>query len=241
VNADLRASLIAAGTAAVLSSLIGLIAGVGLLALVLRALIGGLFFGAAVYGLILLAKRFLPGLLSASEGDETPAFQGPEPSRGARVDIVLPGEGLEPIGQGEGGGGSFGRAAGALDGGMSAEEASLLEPDGLVSETEAAIPPSAGRASSEEGASSGILGSSQAGQQASDSGHRPSSNFEDLDVLPDLEGFTDTFAASEFGAKAAEARPAATSSQASSGSRDGMDPAALAQAVRTILKRDQKG
>jgi hypothetical protein len=68
----------------------------------------------------------------------------------------------------------------------------------------------------------------------------------DLDVLPDLEGFTDSFAASEFGAgeSVSERESPAFSNRAAAGSRSGsgdMDPATLAQAVRTILKRDRKG
>ena len=82
-----------------------------------------------------------------------------------------------------------------------------------------------------------------------DKGRRPSAGFDDLDVLPDLEGFSDSFTASEFASggsssTASQGGASYAGSASSSGSRqgqEGLDPAMLAQAVRTILKRDQKG
>jgi len=75
---------------------------------------------------------------------------------------------------------------------------------------------------------------------------RSSGGLEDLDVLPDLEGFSDSFAAPGYGASdtASEGSAALPPGRAASGRQTdtaGLDPAALAQAVRTILKRDTKG
>jgi hypothetical protein len=73
--------------------------------------------------------------------------------------------------------------------------------------------------------------------------------FDDLDVLPDLEGFSDSFAAPEFRDPGPSGdaptggdfvRPSGKSGLRTAGGED-LDPVALAQAVRTILKRDQKG
>jgi len=60
VEKDLRASLVAACAAAALSALVGIIAGVGFPILFLRALIGGLLLGAAVFGGISLLRRAVP-------------------------------------------------------------------------------------------------------------------------------------------------------------------------------------
>jgi hypothetical protein len=78
---------------------------------------------------------------------------------------------------------------------------------------------------------------------------RRSVGFDDLDILPDLDGFSDSFTASEFAAGGASGERTDSSrpvlpegpSSARQGPASGMDPASLAQAVRTILKRDQKG
>ena len=71
-------------------------------------------------------------------------------------------------------------------------------------------------------------------------------SFGDLDVLPDLEGFTDTFAAAEYGVTnmASEKEGPVPAGRAAPGKRSDvsdLDPATLAQAVRTILKKDRKG
>ncbi len=252
MDKDLRASLVAAGSAAALSALVGLIAGVGFFTLLLRALFGALLIGAAVYGGILLLRNMLPGLLSAPEADEDfDPLRSDEPEKGANIDIVLPGEAVTseafagvdethgygpidrsdlmarsaPLGRGP--------AESFLDEEASelspVEDASLLDADGIEHEGPPAIPSGAGP----------------------EKGRRSSAGFDDLDVLPDLEGFSDSFTASEFasgGSSASGSKPAGygggMAAMASNGPRsgqEGLDPAALAQAVRTILKRDQKG
>ena len=62
MDTELRASLVAAGAAAALSALVGLVSRVGFFVLAGRALIGGLLFGALVYGAVRLARSSLPGL-----------------------------------------------------------------------------------------------------------------------------------------------------------------------------------
>jgi hypothetical protein len=244
VDKDLRASLVAAGSAAALSALVGAFAGVGILTLFLRAIVGAVLIGAAVYGAVTLLRSLLPGLLP--EGEKADDFAmprgGDEPEKGANVDIVLPGEtmGTEsyveadeisdyvPIGRPGAGSAKSRAAAEALLDPEATElypvdETSLLDAEGgdAVAAMPAASSPSQGR--------------------------RPSVGFDDLDVLPDLEGFSDSFTASEFnsgGSSAANGQQKSYGVQGSSGSRsgqEGLDPASLAQAVRTILKRDQKG
>lgn len=249
MDKDLRVSLVAAGSAVTLSALVGLVAGVGFLTLVFRASIGGFFIGAAVYGGVLLLRSLVPGLVhGGEEAVDVDALSGDEPEKGSLVDIVLPGEAPSPE--------SFAdeedRSAASARRPMvraspvpfstgrdyenpardeeaaelsPIDEPSLLDPEFGDAEAAAAMPVGANL----------------------DKGRRPSAGFEDLDVLPDLEGFSDSFTASEFssgGSSAANSPSKSYASQGSSGSRlgqEGLDPASLAQAVRTILKRDQKG
>ncbi len=245
MDKDLRASLVAAGAATALSALVGVIAGVGFLTLVARALLGGLALGATTYGVLFLLRATVPGILSpADPAAESETSAGEDALRGTNVDIVLPGEAVSPE--------SFlgadaspryfadpaiakesGASALAQESGLGEDEASdlspvddasLLEPEELVGGSAAAIPSGAGF----------------------ERDRRPSPGFEDLDVLPDLEGFSDSFTASEFssGGSSSESGPKGRGSQAGSTARpgqEGLDPASLAKAVRTILKRDQKG
>jgi hypothetical protein len=238
VDKDLRVSLVAAGAASALSALVGLIAGVGFLTLLFRALVGGIVIGGAAFGVILLLKQAMPGLLEGG-GDSLDEAIGGESAKGANLDIVLPGEGptaeafapegeegegfatLESLGPGP----RRGEAAEEDAADMSpVDGASLLEPEGPAGEAAAlpAVPPP-------------------------ERDRTASPGFDELDVLPDLEGFSDSFTASEFssGGSASESAQqqvhAGHVGSASRSGQDGFDPASLAKAVRTILKRDQKG
>lgn len=251
MDKDLRASLVAAGAAVALSALVGVIAGIGILILFFRALACGVFVGAAAYGAILLLRQTVPEVVAPpTESDE-----GVDLEMGGNVDIVLPSEGPVLEAESDVGLPSSLEAADdeesslepaplqapprqvfprpkrkietegeALSASEAAEldDASLLEPEARGGEAVAAIP-----------------------ANASSSGDKP--GFEDLDVLPDLDGFSDSFTASEFASGGSPSsgsdRPAPRSggSASSRAGQEGMDPASLAQAVRTILKRDQKG
>jgi uncharacterized membrane protein YgcG len=230
VEKDLRASLAAAGAAAALSALVGIIAGIGFFVLILRAIVCGLVLGAAVYGGSILIQRLAPGMLDIDgEAREAVASEPPGPLElGANVDIVLPEEPIETdalLSDVEPAAAAISLESAVEPGFI--EEASLLEPEIESAAAPTAIPPHA----------------------AAERTLRPSSDFDELDVLPDLDGFSDSFTASEFASGGSSAErpdrsPSVSSGGGSSGSRagqEGLDPATLAQAVRTILKRDQKG
>jgi hypothetical protein len=251
VEKNLRASLVAAGAATVLSALVGVIAGVGFFTLFIRAVVCGIFIGAIVYGAILLLQKTVPGILTQDQ-DPTPseAYGGDDILRGANVDIVLPGEeassqsfvsGEEsrrdradalPFGDRAPVLAAFTAKRGSesiLGGEEAADlspiaEASLLEPEGLGSDADAALPSEFG---AERGAGS-------------------SGGIDDLDVLPDLESYSDSFNASEFasGGSSSNSGSKGNGGHGASATRpgqEGLDPVSIAQAVRTILKRDQKG
>ena len=256
---DLRASVIAAVAAAALSALIGIFAGVGFLILLLRALACGLVVGTAVYGCIILLRNMVPEVLNPIVGPGEPfepdeRFPGSGEVRGSRtaevsqlganLDIVLPGDDSEPDFLAPGAdafvpeplsGVSAPRQApvhvhpafssAAPSSVEELDEASLLEPE-AGTESEPAIPANAALERDRRGA-----------------------GVDDLDILPDLDAFSDSFTASEFAAGGVSGErpeaPRPAFSEGSSSARQvpasGMDPASLAQAVRTILKRDQKG
>ena len=236
MNTDLRASLIASGAAALLSAFVGALSSVAFLPLVLRALIGGLVIGGLVYGGFFLARRFMPELFE--EGAEEASQDS---GLGSSVNIVLPAEGP----------------------GSEGERVDLISPEPTV----AASP-------SESSATLETLSSSEAKGQPpvddaifegeslldgpeeaspAESADSPAlfdsslrEGLDDLDVLPDLDSLSDSFADNPSPARtedADERRGAygSASSKASASGAAGSDPALLAQAVRTLLKRDQKG
>jgi hypothetical protein len=229
VDADLRASLYVAGAAAATSIVIGAFAGVLFLPLIVRALIGGSLVGALVFGAFALIRRFLPGLLpgqsqDAEATDSVFSSGEGESTAGSRVDIVLPGGDLERssdlAAEGSPVGGVEEVRAGIEDiDAENAEEISLIDAEEPAGRESAAvsIPPAPSHASS------------------------MTESLEDLDVLPDLDGFTDSFAAAEFSSSGGVLPSAKAEEQSSPRVSDGLDPATLAKAVRTILKRDQKG
>ena len=261
MDTDLRASLIASGAAAILSILVGAISGVGFLAIVLRALAGGIVFGAIVYGALVLFRRFLPELFSSAAGSEDA-----EPMVGGAVDIVLPGEGPEP-----------GPEAGleAIDMGTQPAEApaamgfEAAPAAGAQAERPARaavppVPPRARRSSAfvaEESEAEDVtpyLGESLidsdgaeetvaedlplAGQAQQAPLARSSEGLDDLDVLPDLESLSDGFGSSMGGGGMPVAHDVSEPDNRprEGGRRGDADPAMLAQAVRTLLKRDQE-
>jgi len=245
MESDLRVSLIAGATASALSALVGLFSRVGILALLFRALIMGLFIGGLAFGAFLLIRRFLPELFLADGGsagaldgdDLDPGImdEGP-PLRGSAVDIVLDDEG---VGEGQG---IDSETSFPLAGRRSAEP-----------EEEPSVLPLIGGAEEELEEAEAVDAEPVAAMQTP---RPPSPSFgalpgrvaegvDDLDVLPDLETLTGSFADS-----VPSSVSYATGGDASgdSGPRrptgkgaDGADPAALALAVRTLLKRDQKG
>ena len=80
---NIKISVIAAGSAFVLSFIVGLFSGIGIVVLLLRALIFAALFFALSFLVFWLIAQFVPELLNASE-DEL-GF----PSSGSRVDISL--------------------------------------------------------------------------------------------------------------------------------------------------------
>jgi len=205
--------------------------------LLLRALLSGLGFAFLFFGSLWLLKRFLPDLF-----DETarPQDLNADGSLGSVVDIVLPGgeedrldaathaDGLRASNDAP----SFmpGISAQSVESGELAREVADLRADALVSSDPA------------DSASQGSIAP------------RPSVALDELDTLPDLDGFSDSFSDGQPGGSvpsdASGGSPAGDASRfmgvsdsmPTAGSPDrGKDPVVLAKAVQTLLRRDQKG
>jgi hypothetical protein len=234
VDADLRASLFVALGAVLLSALVGVAAGVAAGWLVVRALIFGIVMGGAALGIAKLARSFLPGLIpeGSGAGGEQAFPSGPADAQaGSRVDIVLPGGEVE---------------VDSLDADDGVEEAELAEearPEADGAEPRRAEEPGIAEGGSPAAGAASAAPAMPSARMGSDRDARSAEGADDLDVLPDLDGFTDSFAAAEFSSSggAPAAARAAPEDSASSRTSDALDPASLAKAVRTILKRDQKG
>ena len=125
---DWRVSTIAAGSAFLLSVLVGVIGNVSFGVLILRAVVAGIIFGAGAVGILILVDRFIPELRSAA----TP----PDATAGGSVDIVVEGDDdlPGPVGSEEGPPAEDGGALGPdeMEASTSAPEGS----DGVLEEAE---------------------------------------------------------------------------------------------------------
>lgn len=228
MDTDLRASLYVALSLAVLSLLIGALAGVLFLPLITRAFIGGSLVGGIVYGALFLIRHYLPGLLpdhsqDARGSDSAFTADEGEPTTGSRVDIVLPGGDVEQ-------GSEFTTDQSSAKGGDEIQS----DIDGVDDDDVEEIRLIDTQDGEEEGAAVPVPPTPTHSASSMES-------LDDLDVLPDLDGFTDSFAAAEFSSSGAALPSSRAEEQSSPRVSDGLDPATLAKAVRTILKRDQKG
>lgn len=229
MDSSLRASAFAGLGAFLLSTIIAVFSRVPFGVLLLRALLSGVAFSALFYGAQFVLRRFLPELFE--EGRAAAANQG----AGSIVDIVIPGGEDElhdatRVVEAE--------AAAMPYAGSSAAPAAVLGVNEL--EREVADLRSDQLVSSDPGQVSGNDGIGLA--------PRPSVALDELDSLPDLDGLSDAFADSTTagsGGSSAVSQIGVSESMPTAGGPSikdgGQDPAVLAKAVQTLLRRDQKG
>lgn len=87
-----------------------------------------------------------------------------------------------------------------------------------------------------------LLPEAESADGNTDSVIRPSVSLDELDTLPDMDNLSNTFSTdAELGASQVSEESVAGTGSWSSGSSSAGDPAVLAKAVQTLLKRDQKG
>lgn len=212
--------------ASLLSVISGVVGRVGLGTLLLRAPLAGLLFAAFILGIELVVRRFLPELLSTDEAS----------GLGSQVDIVVEGEEGDVLPQESS---SSGRAAsesleseggeGAREQDSSADddwdeqenlEESLVQEVQEVRRDEVEPEPSSEQSESPEAV---------AGMEGSDAAQP-----DELDELPDVAKFAEDFASND----SAGLVGGVGDSRTDSGSGDGKDPAMIARALQTMLKRD---
>jgi hypothetical protein len=232
VDSSLRASAFAGLGAFLLSIIIAVFSRVPFLVLLLRALVSGLGFFALFYGAQFVLKRFLPELF-----DESMAARS-SPVTGTLVDIVIPGGDDSPH-----------------EGARLVVDEPMVSPHIESTGAPASPAPVLGVNEIEREVadlrSDQLLASDPGG--ASENGNiglapHPSVALDELDSLPDLDGLSDAFAdsttpvsgngdvANQIGVS--ESMPTASGPSTKDG---GQDPALLAKAVQTLLRRDQKG
>lgn len=237
MDSSLRASAFAGLGAFMLSCLIALLARVPFGVLLVRALLSGLAFGAFVYGALMVLQRFMPELLDGTTMKESEASE-----LGSVVDIVVPGGEYEHAGSERPAAAAYGEAIvpaeqgprEVIDSGELEREVADLRTEGLVASDPLAF--------EQPGSEPERGGSAMA--------PRPSVGLDELDTLPDLEGFSDSFSSGSAGdldrSDGSDDRAigpmGVSDSMPTAGSPDsGQDPVVLAKAVQTLLRRDQKG
>jgi hypothetical protein len=221
VSADIRVMIIAAACASVLSVLTGLISQVAFWSLVLRALLSGVGFAALAAGALFLAHKFMPEIFGEDSAPEPFVAPAPEPEH--RLNIVLPGDG----------------ESGVEEAPAEVENLSSSTPEpGNVGDAELR---DFDREAEEIGTDTLVPQDATEVEEQPKTPARPPAAFEDLDVLPDLDGLSDSFTAAANEDIDAGSPPERDPISTTGASRDGVDAATMAQAVRTLLKRDQKG
>ena len=218
---------IAAGIAFILSIILGLFGGVGFLALILRAIIFAAVFFALSCFIFWLLAQFVPELLSG--GDDDLGF----PAAGSRVDISL----------GDGG----------ITGAFPTDSSDLVDDIGGRPSTPkkaASLPldQEDGAGYNANGEAAGDLKDAGGGMAFGASYGGMSGRKGSGDTLPDMdslagsvpESAADMVNAGDIGFDSFEPRRPKSSSRKSEMAGD-FDPKELAQAIQTVLRKDEKG
>ncbi|MFW6312990.1 MAG: hypothetical protein ACOC2N_03815, partial [Spirochaetota bacterium] len=217
MNLDWRTGAVAAAAALILSLLAGIVGGVSFGALLFRAIMGAVVFGAGAIGISILIDRYLPELKTAV--DETSGGI-PDDSPGGRVDITVD------------------------DSSDPAVESSFMLEDGdeddfvpgiAADEVHAGVDAGAADAGDEidEGDEDEVAELEEAGDadEEQDSGGSASESVPETGSahsLPDIEGFSGSFAEAPSEVEEVEGAQ-----------RSGEDPGIMARAIRTVLKREE--
>ena len=233
---DLKPGIIASAVAFTLSFLIGLVSGAGFLILLIRALVFAVTFFALALLASYLLRSFMPELISGGESMESDqGLDSDEPlidragfAPGAHVDVSI-GDSeeeddlapfLDAAEQGE-------YKAGGT--GMDQQEEDDYTGKGLVG--------------SERNYEAEPRGNSAFGETAAEVPAKPPELIGDVDALPALDTFADSFV-SPIGVEEGEGSshtPTVSSGSAGSGAGGDFKAKEMAMAIQTILKRDQKG
>jgi len=241
-----------------LSLLVGLISRNPFGVVLLRAFLLAILFAGLGVGARLAAWTYLPELAGASPGAQP---ESPD-SRGRNVDILLPEE--NPQASARTGRRSAGAGAGGGTGDMTADADAALEEEStaqqeahargeLADELAEELPSASEQAQSPEEDASELADvpdpgpphrGGRGGLSSAPGGLSSGGSAEDLDVLPDissLEIAPDEMAGRAAGRAARRTGDGETPRDALRGAVSGQDPATIARAIRTVLKKDEKG
>jgi hypothetical protein len=255
------AAAFAAG-AFLLSLLVGLFTRNPFGVVILRALLLTVIFAGFGAGLRFVVRRYLPEI---GAGETAGADRGQPEGRGTKIDITLPEERPEGMrGPRESGGRAPGAAApaGASRNGPEADseaeavlQAETAALDELAEELAEELPAASdsARAEDEETTAGGHDGQGgeaeelrplgRSGQKTSKMTEADSEGEGNLDSLPDISNLE---VAGEQGSGSPQGRSGRwsggeTPEDSMRGAVSGQDPATIARAIRTVLKRDEKG
>lgn len=214
----LRIAVIFAGAAFLLSIIVGLIAGNLFGTALLRAFLVGICFGVLGVAFTFIVKKYLPELAGEAMGEGAPRRDAEERHK---VDIVLPEE--NP------------RSPSEVTELQSPEEVGAEPVEDLASEE------SAGE--SADGYSDKEADTEPVEEVAGEESGAPT-RAADLDILPDIAGIAGPSrspAASSFSPEPAGEPSRAGRPHADAADLANEDPETLARAIRTVLKRDERG
>ena len=243
---NIKVILWSAGSAAVIALLAGLFGRVAFFDLLLRVLIGGAAFGLFGAGVSLLLMRFVPELFEQQESEED-GFIGATgeseekeapPQQGNNLNIVLDGDEY-----------SYGDSPEAAaeneveSVGFSEDEEQFVEEvSNGDDQNTLGVPPETDTAGSSEAPPSPE--SRQEKPAAASADYQEFENLADVDTLPDLDEFSDSFesvAAAQDSENESNGGGGYSSTDSVDIMGDEQDPATVAKAVRTIIGRDQEG
>src|SRR6056297_2545434 len=243
---NIKVILWSAGSAAVIALVAGLFGRVAFFDLLLRIVIGGAAFGLFGAGVSLLLMRFVPELFEQQESEEDGFIGATGESeekeaplqQGNNLNIVLDGDeysyGDSPEAAAENEVESVGFSE---DEEQFVEEVSNGDDQSALGEQ-----PEADTASSSEAPPSPE--SRQEKPAAASADYQEFENLADVDTLPDLDEFSDSFesvAAAQDSENESNGGGGYSSTDSIDIMGDEQDPATVAKAVRTIIGRDQEG
>jgi hypothetical protein len=228
-----------AAGAFLLSFLVGLVTRNPFGVVILRALVLTVIFAALGAGIRFVIRTYLPELAA---GTDAAPGGGQEDTRGSKIDITLPEERPEGPRRARSRAGSRRGAEpapgdGADEGEVLQAEAEAL--DDLAEELAEELPGATGAVTGEEEGVESAAAEAELrplGQEKGRGGRAPVDEAEgDMDSLPDISNLE---VAGEPGAGPGRGETPADSMR---GAVSGKDPATIARAIRTVLKRDEKG
>jgi len=213
----------------ILSLLVGLASGVAFATLIFRALISGVVFSGIVLGAGVLIEKYLPELWSLIVSEESGKSEG-----GGGVDIVIPAE--DPYS--------------AEEKNEEGEETKEILQSGLEVE-EKVQEDTVNEISSEFVEEMEELGGNLNGEEELKEKNKKDKNLQedsiihDIDTLPDIETFSDSFSPLKEEGKPKSFSGVSEGKKGMSGGRgvdtfiERQDPLSIAKAIQTIMKKDQ--